>query len=137
MKIWVAIIIALFFLLFTEMGCEELLTDQTFTLGQECDFRADRLYTSADGQYSLLIKEIADSRCPEGLICIWSGEVMVHGEWTANRNKSVFEIHSVVSQENKIPDGVTMKIIDAKPYPKQGEGNKDEEKVVTLLIQRK
>ena len=121
MKIWVAIIIALFFLLFAEMGCEELLTDQSFTLGQECDFRADRLYTSTDGQYSLLIKEITDSRCPEGLICIWSGEVMVHGEWTANRNKSIFEIHSVVSQENKIPDGELCDHGSSPLYPRQAD----------------
>jgi len=127
----------LVFFLFAGMGCEETVIDPAFTVGKESTFRINQLYTSSDGQNTLLIKEIGDSRCPEGVVCIWQGEVTVKGEWTANKVKSTFEVHSVVNQENKVPDGFTMKIVDAKPYPKYSIETKPEDLVVTLLMQNK
>lgn len=44
--------------LFTAMGCEKNTTDQTFTIGKESSFRLNQIDYSADGQYTLLIKEI-------------------------------------------------------------------------------
>jgi hypothetical protein len=118
------------------MGCEETVLDPVFTVGKESTFRINKLYTSADGQYTLEIKEISDSRCPEGVVCFWSGEVTVKGELTVNQNKSTFELHTVLSDQQKIPDGFTMKIVDAKPYPKFGTDSNAEDMLVTLLIQK-
>jgi hypothetical protein len=125
------------FFLLAGMGCEETVIDPAFTVGKESSFHINQVYTSTDRQYALQIKEISDSRCPEGVMCIWSGEVTVKGEWTANKNKFAFEVHSVVNQENKVPDGFTIKIIDAKPYPKYGTETISEDLVVTLMIQKK
>ena len=125
----------LVFFLFAGMGCEEIAIDQTFVVGKESTFLIDRLYTSTDGQYTLLIKEIGDSRCPEGVVCIWQGEVTVKGEWAANNSKSNFEVHSVTEQ-NTMPQGISIKIVDAKPYPKFGRESKPEDLAVTLLIEK-
>jgi len=127
----------LVFFLFSAMGCEEAIIDQGFTIGKEVSFQVNQLYTSADGQYTLKITEVSDSRCPEGVQCIWQGEVTVKGDWTENNNKSSFEIHSVVSTQTKQPTGYTVQIVDAKPYPKYGTESKPENLVVTLLIQKK
>lgn len=138
MKLLSSIKYLLVLFLFAGMGCEEtIILDQAFSVGKESTFHINQLYTSSDGKYTLQIKEIGDSRCPEGVMCIWSGEVTIKGEWTASKNKSTFEIHSVVNQEDKVPDGFTIKIIDAKPYPKFGTESKPEDLVVTLLIQKK
>lgn len=137
MKTLSAIKYLLVFFLFAGMGCEETVIDQGFTIGKEDSFQVNQLYTSADGQYTLKITEVSDSRCPEGVQCIWQGEVTVKGDWTENNNKSSFEIHSVVSTQTKQPDGYTIKIVDAKPYPKYGTESKPEDLVVTLLIQKK
>lgn len=126
----------LVFLLFAGMGCEEIVLDPVFTVGKVSTFRINQLYTSSDGQYTLLIKEIGDSRCPEGVVCIWRGEVTLKGEWIANNNKTNVELHSVVNDQQKVPEGFTMKIVDAKPYPKYGTESKPEDLVVTLLIQK-
>lgn len=126
----------LIFFLFAGMGCEETETDPAFAIGKEAAFQINQLYTSSDGQNTLMIKEISDSRCPEGVVCVWQGEVTVKGEWTANGNKSAFEVHSVVSQQDKMPAGISLKIVDAKPYPKYGTESKPEDLVVTLLIQK-
>ena len=127
----------LIFFLFAGMGCEEAIIDQGFIIGKEERFQINQLYTSANGQYTIKITEVSDSRCPEGVQCIWQGEVTVKGDWTENNNKSSFEIHSVVSNQTKQPTGYTVQIVDAKPYPKYGTESKPEDLVVTLLIQKK
>ena len=127
----------LVFFLFAGMGCEETIIDQGFTIGRETNFQVNQLFTSANGQYTLKITEVSDSRCPEGVQCIWQGEVTLKGEWTENGNKSSFEIHSVMSDMTKQPTGYTIQIVDAKPYPKYGTESKPEDLVVTLLIQKK
>ena len=125
------------FFLLAGMGCKDTYLEQGFTIGREASFQVNQLYTSADGQYTFVINEIGDSRCPEGVECIWQGEVTLKGEWTANKNKSTFEIHSVVKSMEKQPEGFTIQIVDAKPYPKYGAESKPEDLVVTLLIQKK
>lgn len=137
MKLISAIRYLLILFLFAGMGCEETTLDQTFTIGKEATFHVNQLYTSADGQYTLLISEISDSRCPEEVVCVWAGEVTLKGEWTDNQNKSTFELHSEIKNLQKEPDGFTLQIIDAKPYPKFGTESKPQDLVVTLLIEKK
>lgn len=119
------------------MACEENVLEQGFTIGKEANFQVNQLYTSANGQYTLKITEVSDSRCTEGVQCIWQGEVTVKGDLTENNNKSTFEIHSVLNDLQKQPDGYTIQLVDAKPYPKYGTESKPEDLVVTLLIQKK
>ena len=120
--------------LFTAMSCEETIVERTFTIGQESTFRINHLYTSSDGQYTLKINEISDSRCPEGVQCVWQGEVTLKGEWTTNSNKSDFELHSVVKASEIQPPGFTIQIVDAKPYPAYGADSRPKDLVITLLI---
>lgn len=128
-------ILMVFFLLAT-VACEETVFESAFPVGKETSFISDKLYYSTDGKYSILINEISDSRCPEGVVCIWSGEVTIKGEWVAGGKKSSFEIHSVVSQQNKQPDGFTIQIIDAKPYPKFGVESDPQNLVVIVKIDK-
>lgn len=137
MKTLSAIKYILVFFLFAGMGCEETTIEQGFTIGKEANFLVNQLYTSADGQYTLKITEITDSRCPEGVQCVWQGEVTLKGEWTENNTKSTFEIHSVLNDQTKQPTGYTIQIRDAKPYPKYGSPSNPENLVVSLLIQKK
>ena len=123
--------------LFTAMGCEKNTVDQTFTIGEESTFRLNQIDYSADGQYTLLIKEITDSRCPEGVQCIWAGEVSLKGEWTYNGTKYPIELHTVLKDRQIEPEGFSIQIVDAKPYPKYGVESKPEDLVITLLVQKK
>lgn len=138
MKLISAIKYLLVFLLFAGMGCEEtIILDQTFSVGKESTFHINQLYTSSDGKYTLQINEISDSRCPEGVQCFWQGEVSLKGEWTVNKTITNFELHSVLKDQQKEPDGFIIQIVDARPYPKFDTDSKPENLVVTLLIQKK
>lgn len=134
MKILPAFKYLLILFLFTFVSCEEIVTDKTFPLGKEFSLRMNELTTSADGRYILKITEVDDSRCPELVQCVWEGEVVIKGEWSHNKDKSTFEVHSVLKTQDKQPEGVTIRIIDASPYPKYGTDTKPEELVITLLI---
>lgn len=135
MKLHAILKYVLVLLLLAGMGCEKTILEPTFTFGKESTFQINQLYTSLDGFYTILISEISDSRCPIGVECIWQGEVSLKGDWTANNNKSAFEVHTEVNSLNKQPAGYFIKIIDVKPYPNMAMDAKPAEKVVTLLIQ--
>ena len=125
--------------IFATISCEETIVDQTFTpspRGKESTFRIDQLYTSSDGQYTLQINEINDSRCPEGVQCVWQGEVSLKGQWTDNSIKSDLELHSVLKDLDKQPEGFTIQIVNARPYPMAGKDTRPKDLVLTLLVQK-
>ena len=126
----------LILILFSGTACEEAIVDQPLRIGTEFTFQINKAYTSEDGKFTLKITEIGDSRCPEGVVCIWQGEVTVKGEWTENNSKSTFELHSVLTDQQKQPEGYTLKLVDARPYPTYGDDSKHEDLLVTLLIQK-
>ena len=126
----------LVFFAISMISCEDTVLEQGFTLGREASFQINQLYTSADGFYTLKITDVGDSRCAEGVVCVWSGEVTVKGELTERGQKQTFEIHSVVNQQNLQPEGFTVQIVDVKPYPKYGVETKPEDIIVTLLIKK-
>jgi hypothetical protein len=123
--------------LFTIMSCEKVILQiKTFKVGQESTFRINQLYTSTDGQYTLQINEISDSRCPMGVYCIWQGEVTLKGEWTDNKVKSAIEIHSVIKTSEKQPAGFTIQIVDVQPIRIPSKEYKPEDYIITLLVQK-
>lgn len=134
MKLRSAIKYLVVLFLFAGTSCEETIIDQTFTIGNESSFRINQIYTSSEGLYTFRITEISDPRCPEGVVCIWQGEVSLKGEWTVNQSKTAVELHTVLKDAEKQPDGFTIEIVDAKPYPKFGTESKPEDLVITLLI---
>ncbi len=130
MKTYSFLICLLVLFFFAGTSCEDKIIDQEFSL------EISKLYASTDGHYSVIINNVSDSRCPEGVQCIWQGEVTVNGELNVDGSKLPFEVHSVVSQSNKQPEGYTIQIVDAKPYPKYGTESKPENLIVTLLVKK-
>ena len=134
MKFSAVIKFMLILLLFAGTGCEETTIDPLF---KESTFRINQLYTSSDGIYKFKITDVNDSRCPEGAQCIWAGEVYLKGEWIENKDTTEVELHSLLTDQQKLPEGITMKIMDAKPYPKSGTPTDPEDLELSLLIQKK
>lgn len=134
MKNTLIVISIVIFSLLAGTGCEEVFLQPTFTIGTASQFRPKMLYTSSDGLYTFRITEVYDSRCPEGAQCIWAGEVSIKGEWIENKDTSDVEIHSLLTDRQKQPEGFTIQIQDAKPYPKLNSGSNPEDLTITLLI---
>ncbi|HEY3371458.1 MAG TPA: hypothetical protein VGK10_11450 [Prolixibacteraceae bacterium] len=127
--------------LFTAIGCEKVIQDniqpyKTFTIGEESTFILHQPFISTDGLYTLQINSISDSRCPQGVECIWQGEVTLKGEWTDNTVKSYFTLHSVIKTSEKQPPGFTIHIVDVKPLPGVNPVSYPDDVIVTLLIEK-
>lgn len=136
MKLPFAIKFLLVTFLFFGAGCEEVIVSPTFTVGTASVFRPNLLYTSSDGRYTFKVTDVYDSRCPEGAECIWAGEVYFKGKWIENKDTTEVEIHSLLKDQQKQPEGFTMQIQDAKPYPKINTESKPEDLTLTILIQK-
>ena len=78
----------------------------------------------------VLVKVVSDSRCPEGVTCIWAGEVTIEVAAYEN-NKIVEQVQYTVNRENKeaiilwfeqhLPARKEkLKAIRVVPYPKDG-----------------
>ncbi|ESU24281.1 hypothetical protein FEDK69T_07220 [Flavobacterium enshiense DK69] len=95
------------------------------------------------GKEIVLVKVINDSRCPEGVECVWAGEVMFEVaayengkvaeqvQFTLNKNtseaiKDWFVLHLPESKKG-------LKTIEVLPYPKDGVKIRPEEYYIKLV----
>lgn len=131
-----SVLIFLFVFLLLGASCDDLILDRPMTFEAENTMLLNHHYTSEDGIYSLKINEIQDSRCPEGVVCVWEGEVVVKGEWSKNGVKTPIELHSVLSNQQIQPEGFTIQIVNALPYPKYNSNSKPEDLKLRLLIKK-
>lgn len=86
-----------------------------FDLGIECEFEINEEYLSTDEHLQFSIFEINDSRCPNGVMCIWAGEVSV------NIAIAKPAIDTITLGTNGISTAKSntyeFQIIDVSPYP--------------------
>lgn len=91
----------------------------------------------------VLVKLINDSRCPEGVQCIWAGEITF--EVAAYENKKLVEQVQFTLNPSSNDDaknwfmkhlpstGKELKGLDIQPYPKDGVQHKAEDYVIRLV----
>ncbi|CAM3655534.1 hypothetical protein FSS13T_24370 [Flavobacterium saliperosum S13] len=102
-------------------GCAGVQNTET-EINQKLDAKSDK--------EMVLVKVINDSRCPEGVQCVWAGEVVIavavynhkklteEAEFTLNKN-TMEEVK--VWFEKHLPHQKTaLKDIQVLPYPKEG-----------------
>ncbi|MCL9803966.1 hypothetical protein NAT51_00410 [Flavobacterium amniphilum] len=125
-------IVLLGFALFL-IGCATAQNDNI--INQELD--------SKKGKEIVLVKVINDSRCPEGVQCIWLGEITFevaayeNGKLleqtqltiTPNKEKTVVDWFSKYLPESKTP----LKQIGISPYPKQDTQINPSDYVIKLI----
>lgn len=128
MKKYISLVIATVLLI----GCASAQNDNT--INQKLDSKSDKEI--------VLVKVIDDSRCPEGVQCIWAGEVTI--EVAAYENKKIVEQvqftvntkskEEIVSWFKKHSPSQTneLKGISILPYPKNGVSLKPEDYFIKL-----
>lgn len=79
-----------------------------------------------------------DSRCPQGVECIWAGngkvvlKVSKAGKHSANIN-----LNTGIEPKHKLYDGYDIKLVSLNPYPQKGEKIKRGDYVATVVVTRK
>lgn len=113
MKILVVILV---FVLACGFACDYESECITFNYGTEEVFRHGVVYCPNDLSFRLSIDEIQDSRCPEGVVCVWQGEVSVKLSIDSGNEESM-----VLSSYHVPVDTLgnhRFSLIEVYPYPK-------------------
>jgi len=111
-----ALIVILTFIICSGFSCQ--LEDEcvSFRLGDETVLRHGVEYCSSDVLMHLSLNEIQDSRCPEGVVCVWQGEVSV------KINIETSDVNEVVLKSFHHPVDTLGQyafiLVDVYPYPK-------------------
>ena len=64
------------------------------------------------------ISVIEDSRCPEGVNCIWAGNAKIKVEIKSSRTTKIFEFNTGMGPKGDILDGWAINLEELTPYPK-------------------
>jgi hypothetical protein len=115
-------------------GCQKDQDNGSFILNQEVKLKAGTLYTCPSDPFSVKITRITDSRCPEGVYCIWQGEATVYLEVKEIQSGEV--VLSTVHQPVDTVNNYVFKLMDVLPYPKYQVEIPDSEKIVVLQINK-
>jgi hypothetical protein len=79
-----------------------------------------------------------DSRCPQGVDCIWAGNGKVVLKLSkAGSRPSQVNLNTGIEPKHQLYAGYDIKLVSLKPYPKMGEKIKVSDYVATLVVGRK
>lgn len=106
---------------------------------QEFDLRAGRQATIKDAGLSITFVElIEDSRCPEGVDCIWAGNGEITLFLKKGRHKSViFKLNTTSEPKSFTYQGYEISLVKLAPYPKIDVKINKGDYVATLVVKRK
>jgi hypothetical protein len=131
--IWLILPLVLIFLLGCGPGDINANLGEKFTLAIGQSARI-----TSEGMEVNFIEVIADSRCPQGVQCIWAGEASSVLEIT--RSGSTYQ--KVLTQPSLTEPPQTdffeyIITFNLKPYPKAGEEIKDKDYLLELKMEKK
>ena len=81
---------------------------------------------------------VEDSRCPEGVDCIWAGNGKITLTVRKGTSKSItFELNTMTEPKSYIYRGYEITLVKLAPYPKKDVKIKNESYVATLVVKKK
>ena len=92
--------------------------------------------TSYNSQYgiSLRVVNVNDSRCPEGVMCVWEGNASVEFQLTTKKSEYSFTLDThqgTPFKSDTIIEGVKYQLRNVLPYPVHGE---EQLKTIRILV---
>ncbi len=100
-------------------------------LGQQVLIENERLRISFTG-----VAE--DSRCPEGVQCVWAGNGKVVLRLIKMRKRAtMMKLNTGVDPKQNTYQGYEVKLVSLNPYPKKNARIKMKDYVATLVVSRK
>ncbi len=93
----------------------------------------DCLYDSANQRYICFDSVVSDSRCPDGVECVWAGEALARFKIEKYNSRPVF-IDLLEGVNDTLVSGYKFSFIKLLPYPKYGIQTKPEEYKARIVI---
>jgi hypothetical protein len=107
-------------------------------LGQEFEIKIGQQVSIRSEGLKLSFTQVAeDSRCPEGVQCIWAGNgKIVLRVSQARRRSSVMRLNTTTDPKQAAYRGYEVKLVGLNPYPKKDAPIRRREYVATLVVTR-
>jgi hypothetical protein len=108
-------------------------------LDQEFEVRAGQRVTIEGERLRVTFSRVGeDSRCPEGVNCVWAGNAKVVLKLSkAGRRASTMSLNTGVNPKQAAYRGYEVKLVKLDPYPKQGHQIRRRDYVATLVVSRR
>ena len=108
-------------------------------LDSEFDIRVGQRVTIEGERLRVTFDRVAeDSRCPEGVQCVWAGNARVVLRLSkARRRASTMSLNTGVDPKQARYRGYEVKLVKLDPYPKEGRRLRRRDYVATLVVSRR
>ena len=76
---------------------------------------------------------VGDSRCPQGVVCVWAGNAEVILEVLKNE----IALNTILDPKEQVVGDYNIQLRDVLPYPKAGEEIKPEDYSIKIVVNKK
>jgi hypothetical protein len=128
-----------FLFIFATAPAEHATVTKGATLGQEFEVRLGRQVSiEHEGLTVAFNSLVEDSRCPQGVTCVWAGngKVLLRLSKTGKR-PALMRLNTNLDPKQDAYRGYDVKLVDLRPYPKKDVSIKKRDYVATLIVTRK
>jgi hypothetical protein len=128
-----------FFAFFSPLFAEQSRKAEMIRLGQEFDLKINQeAVIEGEGLAVVLESVLEDSRCPEGVDCIWSGNAKIRIRSGKQKHAPAsIEINTHVEPKSSSYLDYEIKLVALKPRPKADKPVQPNEYKATLIITKK
>ena len=103
-------------------------------LDEEIQIKLGESVTLEGGNLTIKFKSVeGDSRCPQGVVCVWEGNAEVILEVSKNE----FALNTALDPKEKVVSDYNIQLKDVIPYPKAGEELTPENYSIKIVVSKK
>ena len=126
-------------LIFTTAWAQPVIGGKEVALNQEFEVKVgERVSIKKEGLKITFASVAEDSRCPEGVTCVWAGNAKIVLRLSkSGRRAATMRLNTGLEPKQDDYRGYDVKLVSLNPYPKEGVGNKKRKYVATLIVSRK
>ena len=116
------------------LGCQSSLSTTKPQLGEEVEVKVGEKVAFRDAEIILQFKKvIEDSRCPNGVECVWAGNAKI----LIRLNQQSLKLNTHVEPQEETIGKYHIQLVSLSPYPEFKHAIEQDEYVATFLITQK
>ena len=128
-----------FLFIFTNLVAQPVPATTEAALDQEFEVRmGSQVVIANEGLRISFSRVTEDSRCPEGVKCVWTGNAKVVLKLSKARKRSaIMSLNTTLDPKHDDYREYDVKLVNLNPYPKKDVRIKKKDYVATLIVSRK
>jgi hypothetical protein len=128
-----------FFAFFSTLFAQQSRKAEVIRLGQEFDLKINQeAMIEGEGMAVVFESVLEDSRCPEGVDCIWSGNAKIKLRSSKQKQTpATIELNTDVESKSSSYLNYEIRLIALKPRPKSDKPVQPDEYRATLVVTKK